>query len=431
MMLGAEKRKRFAKVLTARGKANFGGAGASTPPAPEALATISPTSLAPTLPTPAPAQTTQNPPSPQTIPTPTSTLPIEAIPLAMVGTSSPPAPLDKGKGVVIVPSSDEEDTAEGPIFKRRRTTTVATSHSTSNKDFESLRDHPPSALTPPNYMALGEGAETIPEPTPSLAPELSRAIQYLLKGFQQVLPEDPSCEAMEENALRSLGGYLSLASSWRQETETKAKELALLKEQTNDQARRWFNQEAAIKEVLKVAQKAEEAANKRLHAAGQTYTELLAKVVPLHEEVVELKAAAEASKTKVTNLEARCVSQEVNLGKVEADLTAKNEAFDLLKVELAAKNEAFDLMKADLTKQLTEKAEALAAMEKELASQVERSLKVEKELLDDATNAFATRFEEALSQVVCEHSEMDVCNYGPTKHIVKGKVVPIEFSEDD
>jgi len=87
----------------------------------------------------------------------------------------------------------------------------------------------------------------------------------------------------------------------------------LLKEQTNDQARRWFNQESAIKRALKVAQKAKEAANKRLHAAGQLYTELLAKVVPLHEEIVELKAAAEASKTRVTNLEARCVSQEVNV----------------------------------------------------------------------------------------------------------------------
>lgn len=93
------------------------------------------------------------------------------------------SPLDKGKGVVIVPSSDEEDTAEGPIFKRRRTTTVATSHSTSNKNAESLREHPPSAFTSPNYMALGEGDEAVPEPIPAPAPELPRVIQHLLKGF--------------------------------------------------------------------------------------------------------------------------------------------------------------------------------------------------------------------------------------------------------
>ena len=215
----------------------------------------------------------------------------------------------------------------------------------------------------------------------------------------------------------------------------------MLKEQTTDQARRWFNQEAAIKDALKVAQKAEEAANKRLHAAGQTYTELLAKVVPLHEKIVELKAVADASKTRITTLEERCVSQEVNLGKVETELAAKNEAFDLMKAELAAKNKTFDLMKAELTKQLTEKAEltkqlvekaaALADMKKELASQAERSQQVEKELLDNATNAFATGFGEALSQVVCEHPEMDVSNYAPTNHVVEGKVVPMEFSEDD
>jgi len=87
--------------------------------------------------------------------------------------------------------------------------------------------------------------------------------------------------------------------------------------------------------------------------------------------------------------------------------------------------------KAELAKQLAVKAEALATMKKELASQVERSQQIEKELLDDATNAFATGFGEALSQVVYEHPEMDVSNYAPTNHVVEGKVVPIEFSEDD
>jgi len=200
-----------------------------------------------------------------------------------------------------------------------------------------------------------------------------------------------------------------------------------LKEQTTDQAHRWFNQEAAIKEALKVAQKVEEAANKRLHEVGQTYTELLAKVVPLHEEILELKVAANASKTRITTLEGRCVSQEVNLGKVEAELAAKNEAFDLMKAELTKQLTE----KAELTKQLAEKAVALADMKKELASQAEHSQKVEKELLDDAANAFATGFGEALSQVVCEHPEMDVSNYAPTNHVVEGKVVPLEFSEDD
>jgi len=35
---------------------------------------------------------------------------------------------------------------------------------------------PLSASTPPNYLALEEGAENAPEPTPTPAPELPRAI---------------------------------------------------------------------------------------------------------------------------------------------------------------------------------------------------------------------------------------------------------------
>lgn len=114
-------------------------------------------------------------------------------------------------------------------------------------------------------------------------------------------------------------------------------ELALVKDQMTEQARRWFDHEAAIKEAMKVAQKAEEAANKRLHEAGQKYAELLAKVMPLHAEIAELKDAADASKSRTKNLEVCCASQEVSLGKVEAVLTAKSEAYDLMKAELSKK----------------------------------------------------------------------------------------------
>jgi len=66
----------------------------------------------------------------------------------MVKTSPLLAPLEKNKGVVIVPSDEEEDSAEGPVFKRRRTTMVAASHSSSDKNVESLRDHPPAPPRP-------------------------------------------------------------------------------------------------------------------------------------------------------------------------------------------------------------------------------------------------------------------------------------------
>ena len=89
-------------------------------------------------------------------------------------------------------------------------------------------------------------------------------------------PEGPTDEAVEESVAYSLREHFSRASSWRHQTEARAREyqaladeLALVKEQMNDQARRWFNQEAALKEALKVVRKAKEAANKRLHEAAR------------------------------------------------------------------------------------------------------------------------------------------------------------------
>jgi len=369
-MLGKDKRRKFAKVLGTFGKANSGGADTSTPPAPKAGAT---SSLAP------PAQAAQEPLSAQNLLTPTSTLPIEVVPLAMAETLPPPAPLDKGKGLVVVPSSKEEDTVEGPAFKRRRTTTVATSHSTSQQDAQTPRENPPSALTPPNYMALGEGAETNPEPTMAPPQELPLVVIYFLKGVQQTSPGDSSSTPMEENAFRSLGEFISLASSWREEAETKAKELALLQQRTADQALRWSTQEVAIKKALEGALKAETEANRKLHDTGQKYTELVTKLVPFHEQIVELTAAAEASKTHTSNLEKRCTSQEVNLGKVKGELAARNEAFNLLQTEF------------------NKQTEALVAVQKELASQAKHSQRVEKELLEDGAHAFALGFEEALA----------------------------------
>jgi len=165
-----------------------------------------------------------------------------------------------------------------------------------------------------------------------------------------------------------LEAFLACANSWHDQARAKAsdlstlqaleKELASLKEQKQIPERHWARQEESYKDSLKEAQKAEDAANKRLHEAGQTYAELLAQTVPLHVEIAELKDAVETSKTKQKNLEDRCVIQEVKLGETKAALDAKTKAFDLLEAELA--------------KFWAERDEALAAKDKELASQAER-----------------------------------------------------------
>jgi len=142
-----QRRWKLAQALKSKSEASSKAGGDSIPLTSE---------TAPTSPTIRP----QNPPptaTPEALPSPThpshSPPPIAAIPLALVATTTEPAPLDKGKGVVVVPSEDEDESAEGQVFKRRRTTRAApqavTSTSSSNHDVDSLREHPPSATSPP------------------------------------------------------------------------------------------------------------------------------------------------------------------------------------------------------------------------------------------------------------------------------------------
>jgi len=137
------KRLRLVKALIAKGKAASKGAGDSTHPASEPSPPTSPTSLNQNL---SHATPHQNLPSPNATHPPTSPPPIVAVPLTMVETATTLAPLDKGKGVVMVPSDDDEDSADGQVFKRRRTTKVVTSNSSSIHGAESLREHPPSVM---------------------------------------------------------------------------------------------------------------------------------------------------------------------------------------------------------------------------------------------------------------------------------------------
>ena len=283
------------------------------------------------------------------------------MPIAMVETATAPAPLDKGKGVVMIPSEDDEDTEDGQVFKRRRTNKVVTSHSSSNHGAESLREHPPSATSSPHQLALGGGVESVPTPTPAPVPELPPPVQGFIKCFMH-----QTDTTTEEGVAYCVGEYLSNARSWREQAEAKAnrclaleEELTSLKEQTQAQERRWFHQEVSYKETLKEAQKAKDVANKRLHEAGQSYTKLMGQVVPLRTDVAEIKDVAEASKIKTKKLEDQCVDREVKLGEVEATLDDKTKAFDLLEVDFA--------------KLRAEKDEALTAKDKELASRRERA----------------------------------------------------------
>jgi len=332
----------------------------------------------------------------------------------MAGTASTPAPLDKEKGVVVVPFEDDEDTEDGQVFKRRRTNKVVVSLSSSSHNAESLREHPPSATSPPHQLALGSGVESESMPTPALAPELPQPVQELLKGYlHRASPGGPSEGAKKESTTFYLGAFLACNTSWHDQTRAKASELstlqalekecASLKEEKETLACHWARQEETYKVSLKEAQKAKDAASKRLHEAGQAHAELLGQVVPLRVQIADLKDTVETSKAQQKKLEDQSVDREVKLGEVEAALNAKAEAFDRLK---------------------TGKDEALAAKDKELASQAEHFKETEKELTNDAANAFADGFAEALAQAACANLGIDTSCCGPLNHIVDDKVVP-------
>ena len=73
---------------------------------------------------------------------------------------------------------------------------------------------------------------------------------------------------------------------------------------------------------------------------------------------------------------------------------------------------------------LTEKAEALVKAKEEITAQAEDFEKAKAELLDDAVDAYAVGFEDALAQVVCKHPEMDTSPFATANHIVDGQIVP-------
>jgi len=414
------KRLRLAKALANRGKASSKGADASTQPAPEPTPPTSPTSYSQNLPNIAP---NQDLPSPNATHTPSSPPSIVIVPLTIVETATTPAPLDKGKGVVVVPSEDDEDTEDGQVFMRRRTTKVVTSTSSSNHGAESLRDHPPSATSPPINWLWSVGLSM----SPRLPPR--RPQSFPQSYLHRATLGGPSEEAKKESMAYYLGAFLACANSWRDQARAKAselstlqsleKELASLKEQKQIQECRWVHQEDAYKDSLKEAQKAKDVANKRLHEAGQTYAELLGQVVPLRVEIAELKDVAKASKVKMKKLEDHCVDREVKLGETEAAHDAKTKAFDLLEAELAK-----------LRAERDEALAAKAARDKELASQAERFEKTEKELIDDVASAFADGFAKALAQAACANPGIDTSSCGPLNHIIEGQVIPLEISED-
>jgi len=197
MVLNKEKRAKLADALTRR----QGVSGAVGTCAPHALVSAA------------------------AVPSPTPSIPIAAVPFAAAQAS--PALPPREKRVVEIES--DENSADGPVFKRRRPTTKTTSHSST----ASLWGQPPNASSPSSLLVLEGGGESAPA-TPS-APELPAVLQHALKGFQIGVTEDSDEATTRESLGLSFGALLAQSNAFTTRTEVRVKEqVALVEAKANE-----------------------------------------------------------------------------------------------------------------------------------------------------------------------------------------------------
>jgi len=106
--------------------------------------------------------------------------------------------------------SDDEDSAEGQVFKRQRTQNapqVVTSAASSSHEAESLREDPPSATFPPQSVQQERGFEADPAGVLPPAPELPLPMQESLRGF---LSKESSGSQTEGPQRESMYYYMGL-----------------------------------------------------------------------------------------------------------------------------------------------------------------------------------------------------------------------------
>ena len=111
-----------------------------------------------------------------------------------------------------------------------------------------------------------------------------------------------------------MGAFMSCAHTWNAQAKAKAVEASAFQALEREVAH-WGRQEDAYKTSLRVAQKAKEEANKRLHEVSQAQAELLNQVVPLRVKIVDLEEVAKTSEAQQKKLENQCIDRKQTLGK--------------------------------------------------------------------------------------------------------------------
>ena len=188
-----------------------------------------------------------------------------------------------------------EDSAEGPVFKRLRSTTATTSNSSIAGHPALPRDRTPSAPSSPDLFALEDGGTSAT--TAPTALELPAVLQHALKGFQLEMTVDSDDTATMERLGLNFGALLAQSNALITRPEARVALVeAKAKEETTLLARSFATRETVLKQELASLRQSEKDLSKQLHDKCQEAIELEAKILPLRIRVIELEEAAEASR---------------------------------------------------------------------------------------------------------------------------------------
>jgi len=215
----------------------------------------------------------------------------------------------------------DEDSAEGPIYKKPKPTPVMVSHSSS---FD--RSASPSGRS--TYVSLLPNLGRTDASTPS-APELPLVLQHAIKGFQQEVTVDLDEAAAREKLGFHFGALLTHFNVLLSRVESGDSSIACS----------FVAREATLREELVHF-------SKLLHTKRQEVTTLKARVLSLRVQVFELEEAEEESKAKIMGLERRSANLEVQLDRAKAEFREEAKRFeeaeaDLTRDVMDAYNEGF------------------------------------------------------------------------------------------
>ena len=104
------------------------------------------------------------------------------------------------------------------------------------------------------------------------------------------------------------------------------------------------------------------------------------KILPLCNEVVDLKEKVEKAQAKMAKLEERATQRKVQLGQVEGELVEKVKLFK----------------------------------------------KTKEDLTNNVADAYDEGFQDAMAQFACRHHEVDLSPFAESKWVVDGQLVPRE-----